>query len=86
MPSGGSSSLAAAVKRHTNLGSIFVKYSNSAFHCSTDTPPVTKQRQDFLIVTAAVIPTIVFPEPHGSTMTPERERECENILFSASDW
>ena len=31
-------------------------------------------RVDFLTVHAAVIPTRVFPAPHGSTMIPERAR------------
>ena len=35
---------------------------------------VANTRQDFLIVQAAVIPTKVFPAPHGKTMIPERAR------------
>lgn len=35
---------------------------------------VQSTRQDFLIVQAAVMPTNVFPAPHGSTMIPDRAR------------
>jgi len=35
---------------------------------------VHNTRQDFLIVQAAVIPTNVFPAPHGKTIIPERAR------------
>lgn len=40
---------------------------------------VHKTRHDFLIVQAAVIPTNVFPAPHGNTIIPERAR-----LFATS--
>lgn len=37
-------------------------------------PDVHNTRQLFLIVQAAVMPTSVFPAPHGNTMIPERAR------------
>lgn len=40
---------------------------------------VQSTRHDFLIVQAAVIPTRVFPAPHGSTMIPERARLTANV-------
>jgi hypothetical protein len=35
---------------------------------------VHSTKQDFLIVQAAVMPTSVFPAPHGKTIMPERAR------------
>ena len=38
-------------------------------------------RQDFLIVHAAVMPTSVFPAPHGSTIIPERARLGVSVVM-----
>lgn len=67
-------SFCSAVKTHICLSVTFVHCINCWRHCMTDTDDVQSTRHDFLIVQAAVMPTKVFPAPHGSTMIPDRAR------------
>ncbi|ORD99288.1 hypothetical protein A0H76_1095 [Hepatospora eriocheir] len=60
---------------------IVVNCNSAFFHCSTDTAEVHNTIADFLIVDIAVIPTNVFPEPHGSTIIPDLALPLPNILF-----
>mmetsp|Transcript_50309 Transcript_50309/g.126263 ORF Transcript_50309/g.126263 Transcript_50309/m.126263 type:complete len:306 (+) Transcript_50309:582-1499(+) len=85
-PTSGILSLYSDVKRAILWSSMVLHSLNWCFHCSTDTPDVQRTSVLFLTVQHAVMPTSVFPAPHGSTMMPDLARPFPNILLRLRSW
>ena len=73
-------SLFSDVNTATFSGCIVHHCKNCCLHCITETDEVHNTITDFRMVQAAVIPTNVFPAPHGSTMIPDLALPFPNIF------